>query len=100
LQPAGLSGISHLQRRDVRLPGDLVVASFGFLMWFRVLAIYPASDMASFGFLTPLFGVAFGWLILDEVITWDFAGALALVCAGIVLVNRKRKVKVAAESLG
>jgi drug/metabolite transporter (DMT)-like permease len=73
----------------------VVVASFGFLMWFRVLAIYPASDMASFGFLTPLFGVAFGWLILDEVITWDFAGALALVCAGIVLVNRKRKVKVA-----
>jgi len=72
----------------------LAVASFGFLMWFRVLAIYPASDMASFGFLTPLFGVAFGWLILDEVITWDFAGALALVCAGIVLVNRKRKVKV------
>ncbi len=69
----------------------LVVVSFGFLMWFRVLAVYPASDMASFGFLTPLFGVMFGWLILGETITLEFIGALALVCAGIVLVNRKKK---------
>ena len=68
----------------------LVVVSFGFLMWFRVLAVYPASDMASFGFLTPLFGVMFGWLILGETITLEFVGALALVCAGIVLVNRKK----------
>lgn len=67
----------------------LVVVSFGFLMWFRVLAVYPASDMASFGFLTPLFGVLFGWMILGETITIEFIGALALVCAGIVLVNRK-----------
>ncbi len=69
----------------------LVVVSFGFLMWFRVLAIYPASDMASFGFLTPLFGVMFGWLILGETITLEFLGALALVCGGIVLVNRKKQ---------
>jgi len=69
----------------------IVVVSFGFLMWFRVLAVYPASDMASFGFLTPLFGVLFGWLILGETITIEFIGALALVCIGIVLVNRKRK---------
>lgn len=73
----------------------LVVVAFGFLMWFRVLAIYPASDMASFGFLTPLFGVAFGWLILGETITIEFIGALALVCIGIVMVNRKRKAKAA-----
>ena len=69
----------------------IVVVSFGFLMWFRVLAVYPASDMASFGFLVPLFGVFFGWAILGEKITWEFAGALALVCVGIVLVNRKKK---------
>ncbi len=73
----------------------LVVVAFGFLMWFRVLAVYPASDMASYGFLTPLFGVAFGWLILGETITWEFVGALAMVCIGIVMVNRKPKKKAA-----
>jgi drug/metabolite transporter (DMT)-like permease len=44
--------------------------------------------------------VAFGWLILGEKISWGFAGALALVCVGIVLVNRKRKAKVAAVKPG
>ncbi len=68
----------------------LVVVSFGFLTWFRVLAIYPASDVASFGFLAPVAGVFFSWLILGEHITLSFLGSLALVCAGIVLVNRRR----------
>ncbi|HSF95664.1 MAG TPA: DMT family transporter, partial [Thermohalobaculum sp.] len=67
-----------------------MVGCFGFLAWFWVLKHYPASDMASFGFLTPLFAVVFGWLILDEPITPSLALALALVAAGIVLVNRRR----------
>ncbi len=67
----------------------LVVVSVGFVTWFWVLSIYPASDMASFGFLAPLFGVLFGWLILDESVSVSIIGALVLVSAGIVLVNRK-----------
>lgn len=67
----------------------LVVVSMGFLMWFWVLSIYPASDMASFSFLAPVFGVIFGWLMLGETLTWTIVVALALVAAGIVLVNRK-----------
>ena len=63
----------------------LVVVSFGFLMWFRVLAIYPASDMASFGFLTPLFGVMFGWLILGEKFNFMQYLAAATVFAGVVI---------------
>ncbi len=69
----------------------LVVVGIGFLVWFWVLSIYPASDMASFGFLTPLFGVGFGWLILDEEISFALIGGLAMVSAGIVLINRKPK---------
>jgi drug/metabolite transporter (DMT)-like permease len=67
----------------------LIVVCIGFVAWFWVLSVYPASDMASFGFLAPLFGVFFGWLILDEQITLRFAGALAFVCIGIIMVNRK-----------
>jgi len=67
----------------------LVVVSVGFLTWFWILSRYPASDMASFGFLTPLFGVLFGWIMLDEPITVSIIGALLLVSLGIVLVNRK-----------
>jgi drug/metabolite transporter (DMT)-like permease len=67
----------------------LAVVCFGFLSWFWVLKRYPASDMASFSFLTPLFGVVFSWLILGEQISWAIIAALGLVAIGIVLVNRK-----------
>lgn len=68
----------------------VVIICVGFLIWFWILTIYPASDMASFGFLAPLFGVFFSWLVLGEKISVSLIGALALVCAGIVLVNKKR----------
>ncbi len=67
------------------------VACIGFLSWFWILSIYPASDMASFGFLAPVFGVIFGGLILGEEITLNIAAALALVGTGIALVNRRRR---------
>ncbi len=69
----------------------LVVVSFGFAFWFWLLSKYPASDMASFSFLAPLFGVAFGWLILSEPVGLRLIAALALVSVGIVLVNKKAK---------
>lgn len=65
------------------------VVCVGFMTWFWVLSVYPASDMASFSFLAPLFGVLFGWLILGEAITWTIIVALVFVAIGIVLVNRK-----------
>lgn len=67
------------------------VVCIGFVAWFWVLSIYPASDMASFSFLAPLFGVFFGWLILGEELTWNILVALLLVGIGIILVNRKSK---------
>ncbi len=68
----------------------LGVVCFGFLLWFWALKIYPASNMTSFSFLAPLFGVVFSWLILDEAISWTTFAALILVAIGIVLVNRKQ----------
>lgn len=67
----------------------VVVVALGFSLWFWILSIYPVSSTASFSFLSPVFGVLFGWLILGETITGTIAIALVLVCAGIVLVNRK-----------
>lgn len=69
----------------------IVVVGIGFMAWFWVLSIYPPSDMASFGFLTPLFGVVFGWLIFDDPITLRLIAALALVGLGIALVNYRRR---------
>lgn len=67
----------------------IVVVAVGFLVWFWVLSIYPVSDMASFSLLAPVCGVAFGALIFDETVTPTLLLALALVLAGIALVNRR-----------
>jgi drug/metabolite transporter (DMT)-like permease len=69
----------------------VIVASAGYLFWLRWMSIYPASDIASFSFLSPVLAVVFGWLILDEPVGVGFLGALALVAAGIVLINRRRR---------
>lgn len=67
----------------------LVVVCLGFLLWFWVLSVYPAADMASFSFLAPVFGVIFGWLVLGEHLTSSVLWALAMVSAGVYLVNRR-----------
>ncbi|MBY4891597.1 DMT family transporter [Rhodobacteraceae bacterium N5(2021)] len=66
----------------------VVIVSAGFLFWLWLLTIYPASSVAAFSFLTPVFGVALGWLLLGEEVGPGILVALVLVCAGLVLVNR------------
>ena len=67
----------------------LVIAFFAFLLWFWIMTIYPASGVASFSFLSPIFSVALGWLILGEGVSFNLVGALACVALGLVLINRK-----------
>ncbi len=67
------------------------VASFGYLFWLGLIAIYPASDVAAFSFLSPVLSVGMGWLFLNEPVGPGIIGALALVAIGIVLINRRRR---------
>jgi len=66
------------------------VVSVTFVIWFALVARYSANRLSAFTFLTPLFGVAAGHLVLGEPLTLAFAAAVALVAAGLVLVNRAR----------
>ena len=64
------------------------VAFITFLAWFWLMRTYPASRLVSFNFLTPIFGVIAGGLILNEPITSKLVLTLILVGSGIYLVNR------------
>ncbi|MEL6211574.1 MAG: DMT family transporter, partial [Pseudomonadota bacterium] len=66
----------------------VVVVTLGFVLWLWLLSIYPAGPVAAFGFLTPLFGVGFGWALLDEPVRVSLLAALALVTAGLWLATR------------
>ena len=67
----------------------VIVAFASYLAWFWLLTRYLAARLSVFSFMTPLFGVLAGVLILDEPLTPAFIGAALLVGAGIVLVNRR-----------
>lgn len=61
-----------------------------FVAWFGLIQRYSASRLSAFTFLTPIFGVVAGHLVLGEPLTWAILVAMALVAGGLILVNRPR----------
>ena len=68
---------------------SVIVAFASYLAWFWLLTRYLAGRLSVFSFLTPLFGVMFGVVLLDEPISGAFVVAAAMVGGGIALVNRR-----------
>jgi len=66
------------------------VVSVTYVAWFALIVRYSANRLSAFTFLTPLFGVAAGHLVLGEPLNAPFALAVAFVALGLVLVNRPR----------
>ncbi len=64
------------------------VVGLTFLLWWALVKTYSASKLSAFTFITPLFGVGAGYLILHDTLTAAFGVAALLVIAGLFLVNR------------
>ncbi len=63
-----------------------------YLAWMWMVRHYPATRISSFTFLTPLFALVFGVVLLKEPLTVQLMLALAGVGVGIMLVNRRAPV--------
>ena len=83
-----LSGWSMLAWGSV-LAQTVIGAFASYLAWMWMLGRYPATKISVFVFLTPLFALLFGTVLLHEAVTTTLLAALALVVVGIVLVNRR-----------
>ena len=66
---------------------SVIVTFASYLAWFWILRHYLVSRISVFSFLTPLFGVGFGVLLLHEAVDLRFALGAVLVIGGIILVN-------------
>ena len=66
-----------------------VGAFASYLTWMWMLRHYPATQMSTFTFLTPVFALVFGVVLLDEPLTLKLVLALVGVALGIVLVSRR-----------
>ncbi len=65
------------------------VAFITYFAWFWLISNYAVSRLSSFTFLTPMFGVLFGIVLLDEPLTLNLIFALFMVGSGIYAVNRR-----------
>lgn len=83
-----LSGWSMLAWGSV-LAQTVIGAFASYLAWMWMLGRYPATKISVFVFLTPLFALLFGTVLLHEAVSTTLLAALGLVVVGIVLVNRR-----------
>ena len=70
----------------------VVGAFISYLVWMWMLGRYPATRISVFVFLTPIFALLFGALWLGEAVSIHLVVGIALVGAGIGLVNRRSAV--------
>ncbi len=64
-----------------------VGTALAYLIYYRLIRTVGATRTSMSTFIIPLFGVFWGWLILDELLDWHSFAALGLIAIGLVLVN-------------
>lgn len=70
---------------------SVIVAFMSYFIWFKLIHEYSVSRLSAFTFFTPIFGVLFGILFLNEEFTPSLMVGLPLVSMGIFLVNWRRR---------
>jgi drug/metabolite transporter (DMT)-like permease len=70
---------------------SLIVAFITYFAWFKLIHEYSVSRLSAFTFFTPIFGVLFGVLFLNEELTASLMIGLPLVSLGIFFVNWRRR---------
>ena len=77
----------------------LVVSFFSYLTWVWLVRRYLASNLAVFSFITPLFGVTFGVLLLGEPLSLNFILGAVCVLLGVTMVSAEQWVRRRLRSL-
>ena len=88
----GEAAPTHLSATSIAalLWQGVAVAGISYALWFWTLTRYAVAELSAFTFITPLVGVFAGWLVFGETLSWGFSLAIALVIAGLALVNWPR----------
>jgi drug/metabolite transporter (DMT)-like permease len=76
-----------------------IITFASYLTWFWLLRRYLASRLAVFSFMSPLFGVSFGVIILHDSVDTYFAIGAIMVLTGISIVSRPHFIKPAVSKL-
>jgi len=69
----------------------IVATGLAWLIRFRILAVNGLVFQTQVAYLIPIFGVFFGYFLMDEVITWRVLISLSIIIFGIYVVKKNNK---------
>ncbi len=68
-----------------------VATGLAWLIRFRILSVNGLVFQTQVAYLIPIFGVFFGYFLMDEVITWRVLISLSIIIFGIYIVKKNNK---------
>ena len=71
----------------------VVATGLAWLLRFRILTVNGLVFQTQVAYLIPIFGVLFGYFLMDEIITWRVIVSLVIIIAGIYIVKVNNKGK-------
>ena len=69
----------------------VVATGLAWLIRFRILTVNGLVFQTQVAYLIPIFGVLFGYFLMDEIITWRVLISLVIIILGIYIVKKNNK---------
>ena len=69
----------------------VVATGLAWLLRFRILTVNGLVFQTQVAYLIPIFGVLFGYFLMDEIITWRVIVSLVIIITGIYIVKINNK---------
>ncbi len=70
----------------------VVATGLAWLIRFRILTVNGLVFQTQVAYLIPIFGVLFGYFLMDEIITWRVLISLIIIILGIYVVKKNNKI--------
>ena len=69
----------------------VVATGLAWLIRFRILTVNGLVFQTQVAYLIPIFGVIFGYFLMNEIITWRVLISLVIIILGIYIVKKNNK---------
>ena len=69
----------------------VVATGFAWLIRFRILTVNGLVFQTQVAYLIPIFGIFFGYFLMDEIITWRVLVSLVIILTGIYIFKKNNK---------
>ena len=69
----------------------VIATGFAWLIRFRILTVNGLVFQTQVAYLIPIFGIIFGYFLMDEIITWRVFLSLVIILSGIYIFKKNNK---------